>query len=753
MSSEVGTLYRFDEFELHRGRRTLIRNGEKISLAPKTFDVLTYLVANAGRVVTKEELLKAVWHGSFVEEANLAQHIFALRKALGDRSTAIATLPGRGYQFTAAVHTISDLQEAQTAPDPSALLTAARSRRFTRLATAAVVIVLCALIGLGIRHRLNGAVVPGDHHEVVLANFQNSTGDPAFNHTLDTLLAIDLNQSPYLDVASDDDIHQILKLMDKPTDTTLTPPVAREVCQRINDQAVLAGAIASIGSKYLVTLSATDCRTGKILVQQKATADGREGVLKAVDTVAEDMRERLGESLKSHGNSTTPLELAHTFSLDALRAYSQALELTSVGKRREAIPLFLRAIELDPKFAAAWFELARTYGRVGEDALSREAATRAYQLRDQGDDFLRLEIVSYYNLVVTGDLHARLANFVTWTQMYPNQAEPWRDLASLQGYLGHPELAIEPARKALALEANYGYNYAVLCSELYGSGRLEDAKATCRQAIDRKIQNPDILGTLYAIAYFQHDTATMNEMESLAKGTDQEGDFRSYPLFAEGKAKEAVALWLRQGEKIRREGFPEHADIWLRVLLRREADYNLNQRLIQQLATIDQTKFNQNVVIANAELGRIAAAQAGLKLLAAQPVVTISDKGMNFPEARAAVALALNKPEEAIADLEIGLPIDNGASEMGLMRADAYLAARQPDHAITEYRKIVDLAYLTCTTQIYPLAHLGLARAFAMQGNHAAAKQEYETLFSLWKDADNDLPPLLQARSEYARLK
>jgi len=747
MSTEVSDLYRFDEFELNPGHRSLTRAGEKIPLAPKTFDVLTCLVANAGRVVTKEELLKTVWQGSFVEEANLAQHIFALRKALGNHSSFIATLSGRGYQFTATVQAVSEDQVAQ--PVPGRII---HSWRYTYWATAAVIIVLCGLIGWGLRHHLSGAV-PGDHHEVVLASFQNSTGDPTFNHTLDTLLAIDLNQSPYLAVASDDDTQQILKLMDKSPDDALTPAVAREVCQRINDQAVLTGTIASIGSKYLVTLSATDCQTGKALVQQKATANDREAVLKAVDTVAEDMRERLGESLKSRAHPNQTLQLAHTFSLDALRAYSQALELTSTGRRREAIPLFQRAIELDPKFAAAWFDLARTYLRSGEGAPARAATTRAYELRDQGDDFLRLEIISLYNLTVTGDLRARLANFITWTQMYPNQPGPWRDVANLQGYFGRPELAIEPARRALALAPGYGYNYATLCGALHGAGRLAEAKATCREAINRKIQNPDILAALYSIAYFQHDTATMNEMMSLAKGTDQEGDFLSYPLFTEGKAKEAVALWLRKGEQIRKDGFPEHADIWLRVLLRREADYNLNQQLSQQLATMDQTKYPQNIVIANAELGRIAAAEAGLKLLDAQPIIDTGDKEMNIPQARAAVALARHQPEEAIADLEIARPYDLGAFETVLMRGDSYLAAHQPDHAITEYRKIVDYAYLTCTTQTYPLAHLGLARAFAMQGNHTAARQEYETLFTLWKDADADLPPLLQARSEYARLK
>jgi tetratricopeptide (TPR) repeat protein len=234
----------------------------------------------------------------------------------------------------------------------------------------------------------------------------------------------------------------------------------------------------------------------------------------------------------------------------------------------------------------------------------------------------------------------------------------------------------------------------------------------------------------------------------------REDDLRLYSLFAEGKAKQAVAMWLRLCDRTRTEdGFPEHADRYYRVLLRREADYNLNDLLRQQLATMDQTKYPQNFVFANAELGRIAEAEAALKLLDAQPIVNTFEKEIDFPSARAAVALAKHKPLEAIADLEIAHPYDAVSQEQVLLRGGAYLAAHQPQLAAAEYRKIIDHAYETATKQLHPLAHLGLARALEMQGNHTAAKQEYETLFTLWKDADSDLPPLLKARAEYAKLK
>lgn len=749
-----------------------MRGGVKVAIAPKTFEVLLYLVQNSGRVVLKGDLLKAVWPDSFVEESNLTQHVFWLRKALTDKADYIATIPGRGYEFTGKVRAIHEpephppsvagfhiqrsvertrvvVEETGIAATPRALAGSVQARRGWVIAGTALA--LLALVVWGAWHRLQGAV-PGDHHEVVLADFENSTGDPDFDRALRTLLSMDLDESPYLVVAGESDTGKILRLMNRSPDEPLTPVVAREVCQRLNDQVVLSGLIARFGQKYLITLTATDCSDGRDIVQSKAVADNREDVLKTVDFIAADMRKQLGESLKSRTESAQPLPLVPTFSLDALKVYSQALSLYSAGRRREAIPLFQQATELDSRFAAAYLDLARSYSSIHEDDEARVAITKAYELPDQGDDLLRLRIVDSYNSLVTGDMYAQLRALILQTQLYPNQAQPWIDLSNLQWVMGHPDLGVQAGRQAVALAPNNGYAYTALASSLRHAGYVEEAKATCREAIHRKIDTPVTREILYEIAFMQHDPAGMAEQMERSKGTDEEDHLRMHSLLAEGKAHAAVALWLQVIARMRKQGLQETAERTRRILLRREADYSMDTELLQQLPTIDPDKYPQNVVIANAELRRIAAAEAGLRALASVVGAATVTREVDNQQAVAAVALARHKPEDAIAELEGCRPYDSASLEGASMRARAYFAAGKPELAETEFKKVIDHQFVSPVTQSIPLAHLGRARALEMEGNHAAARREYETLFELWKDADADLPPLRQARQEYAKL-
>jgi DNA-binding winged helix-turn-helix (wHTH) protein/tetratricopeptide (TPR) repeat protein len=752
--------YRFDEFELDPAGRSLTRNGEKITVAPKTFEVLSCLVANAGSVVTKEEILKTVWPGSFVEEANLTQHIFALRKAFGDRSTLIATLPGRGYQFAAPVQPIAEPQQPQplTAPPQPHTL----NRRSTYAATAAFIIVICGLIGWGIHHRLNGAVIPGDHHEVVLADFENSTGDPDFNPALKTLLAIDLDQSPYLVVAADTDTHTILQLMSRPPDSTLTPDLAREVCQRLNDQVVLSGLIARFGQKYLLTLTATDCQTGKALLQAKSTANNREDVLQSIDTLAATMRTRLGESIQSHPNAAPPLQLAHTFSLEALQQYSRGLALLDTGHDRETIPFFQRAVELDPQFAAAWLELAIAYDGTGEHTASIPRITRAYSLRDQGDEYLKFQITDRYSDLVTGDLHALQRNRFAWTKAYPNQPRIWIDLASVQRDLCNFEDAIASGRKALALDPNSPLPYSELATSLMITGHVDEAKAIALEAVRRGLDSEKDHEILHAIAFLQDDDVALAREAARSQGTENEGVSERLPLFTQGHAHQAVAMWLLSIDRLRKLGLNERAYRRQGVLLHRETDYLMDDDLRKLLPTVIPYGEirSYNVILALAELGRIAEAEAQLRIFDSQckgtfpPDLSRNTMAIEFylPQAKAAIDLAKHRPNDAIADLEPTRPYDFDTLEAPLFRARAYLAAGETQLAEAEFRAVLDHHYAAAEADSHPLAQLGLARALEMQAHHAAARQAYEQLFTLWKDADPDLKPLLQARQEYAKI-
>ncbi len=758
-------------------------------IAPKSFEVLLCLVRRAGQVVLKSELLKEIWPDSFVEESNLTQHIFWIRKALGDRSEYIVTIPGRGYEFTGPVEIVTEgtaaaeeglasaeagLAAAPVAvvraeePDPETEETATYNpapkrragageagagsvgRRPAALAAAALLLAGSSVWGARLwRER----TVRGDHHEVVLASFENMTGDPAFAPALKTLLAIDLAQSPYLVVAGDSDTQKVLKLMNREPDDLAKLPVALEACQRLNDQVVLTGLIANFGRKYLITLTASGCEDGKTLVQSKATADGRDDVLRAVDSTAAEIRRKLGESLSSRSNAGQPLPMVHTFSLDALRAYSQGLAFSGVSRHREAIPLYQRAVELDPRFAAAYFSLADSYRAVGEEAQWRLFLSKAYELRDQGDEFLRFRIVSDYNSAVTGDLRARLANFISWSHTYPNQMQPWQEYASMESAVGHPELAIEPIRRAIALAPNEGRNYSILCGVYLDLAEPEEARKVCREAIARKVDSWVIHFELYRLAVVQHDDAGAAEQLAWTKGTEFEDQFTMYPLFAAGKAHAAVAVWMGQVNRHRKAGFSEKADAQLRILLRREAEYHMDKELREQLRGIDWHVNPQNLVFAYAELGHIAEAEACLKLLDEATGMSTVYKEVYIPEAHAVVALARHKPQEAIEDLEIERAYSRIDIEQAIVRADAYLAAGELKLAEAEYRRNADRVYQTADKPSGPMSHLGLARVYKLEGNVAASRREYETLFEIWKDADADLPLLVQARREYAGLR
>jgi DNA-binding winged helix-turn-helix (wHTH) protein/tetratricopeptide (TPR) repeat protein len=760
MSTQPETSYRFDEFELHPGRRTLTREGEKIPLAPKTFDVLTCLVANAGRVVTKDELLRAVWQGAFVEESNLTQHIFALRKALAGRADAIATIPGRGYQFTPAVQTIAE--DLPVAPDSvPAQVSRRRSLRFSRWAAAAVIVIVASLVGLGIRQRLNGAV-PGDHHEVVLADFENSTGDPELDHSLKTLLIIDLNQSPYFVVANDADTRKVLKLMDRPPDSDLTPPVARELCERLNDQVVLAGLIARFGQKYLVTLTATDCSDGKNLVQTKAVAKNRDGVIAAVDSVAADMRERLGEPLKSRHNPAQPLQMVHTFSLDALKAFSQGRALHLASKFAEAIPFYQRAIELDPNFSSAYAQLSLCYINLHQGKQAQAALQKAYDLRDYSDGLDRIYITSLYEYRKSGDQRAAIVNYRTFTQLYPRQSYPWAMLGGLQNSVGQLDDAIDSIKHAIELDPNTSSSWQNLAVSQAQDGRVEDAKATCYKAFARHFDIPDLHRLLINIAFLQHETATFNQQMAWFRANNSEADvadLQSGLDLSQGKYKSWLALELHVIDLDRKNAQPDAATAILAGLPRAEVDLGViaaARAHLKQLGPLAPMKFSGSLVdpaVADAEVGDPADAQKFIAAaLAERPHYALLLEH-NAPQVAAAVDLRKGNPQQAIADLQPTLPYAPLDLNVPYLTGYAYLAAKQPDKAEAEFQKILTRPWGDPLSIAIPLAHLGLARAFAMQGNKPAARQEYETLFTLWKDADPDLPIMKTARQEYARLK
>ncbi len=521
-----------------------------------------------------------------------------LRKAFAahhpDGGKLIVTVSGRGYRFVADVEEVAAARSdkasatAREIPElPEVAPLPSTPRRRWLLSVIALAIVLGALPGWVWYNRS----VPGDHHEIVLADFENGTGDSSFDRALNIALAIDLKQSPWLDIAPEARTRDTLKLMERAPEQKLTTALAREVCRRMNAQAVVGGLIARFGARYLVTLSATDC-AGRDLVQTKAEARSRDEVPGAVDSVSAQMRRRLGEPLKSLGRFNKPLLAKATGSLDALKAYSAAHELSSQGKFQESVPLFQRAIELDPRFAMAYADLGSVYGSLGEPGLSTAASRKAFDLREMADERDRFFITTSYYSHVTGDYHAAIRNDETWTEVYPQDLSPWTGIADFRIQIGQPEAAIGPAKRDLAIDSRNAIPYIHLARAQLYAGHVDEAIATCRQAIAQKADGAEIHGVLVFAGFATHDEAMIEAQGAWARGTPSEPFITLEQMlvaFAEGRPRRGEELLNRVTEGYKQRGLAERAERMRGGLPRLEADLGMTdsaRRILDELPPI-----------------------------------------------------------------------------------------------------------------------------------------------------------------------
>jgi DNA-binding winged helix-turn-helix (wHTH) protein/tetratricopeptide (TPR) repeat protein len=777
-------LYRFDEFELQPSRRALLRGGERVPVAPKSFEVLLCLVQHSGRVVLKEEILETVWPGAFVEEGNLTQHIFWLRKALGDKSGYIVTIPGTGYEFTGMVESSPDSaggpqQQRSSQPPISFTLEetvertqivveettlsetpAVKAKWGMRTKVAAALLVVAAVASAAAWRWTHG-VVAGDHHEVVLADFDNTTHDADFDRSLKTLLSIDLNQSPFLLVVGENDTRKVMNLMNLPADAALTPAVAREVCERLNDQVVLAGRLAQIGRRYLVTVDATDCSDGRILAQTRGIADSKEGVINAVDTASGEMRRKLGEPLRSKAGGEEPLPLKHTFSLDALKAYSRARALHQRLKFAEAVPLYQKAIELDPNFADAYAQLGNCFNNMGEALEGRKAMARAYELRDQADEQDRLRIVAMYEYWRTGDRHQAIRNYQNWTRLYPLGTNPWVLLGEFQASVGRMDLAVDAAKHAVANNPNSVSSRQDLAEWQRYDGQLDAARTTCLDALRHGLESVSIHRTLLDVAYLQRNSAEFEEQRKWFRDKAEEDERESMEADldgSQGRMRSAVAHWEHLAELQTKDGLKEAALEVFSGVPDMEADFGMTKEAKAHLQRFEPPvplvgASLTSVIMAAAEVGNLKLAEGKLKYILDNGKEDSDVQELFAPEGRAAIAIASGKGDQAVAAMLPSLPYELTDPSAAMMRGAAYLAARKPELAQKEFQVIIDRPYISGISPNVALAHLSLARALVMEGNHDAAKQEYSAFLTMLRDADPDLPVVTQARQEYLHLR
>jgi serine/threonine protein kinase/tetratricopeptide (TPR) repeat protein len=612
-----------------------------------------------------------------------------------------------------------------------------------------------------------------DKDTIILADFTNTTGDPVFDGTLRQGLAVQLEQSPFLSLVSDERIERTMGLMGQPHNAQLTPGIAREVCERTASAAVLEGSIANLGSQYVLGLGAIDCRTGSSLAKEQGQAARKEDVLDVLSQIASRFRSRVGESLPTVEKHDTPLADATTPSLEALKAYSAARRVSFAAGYAASVPLLERAIEIDPKFAMAHAFLGRIYGDIGESVLSAESTSKAYQLRDHTSERERFFITATYDRQVTGNLEKSHQTFVSWVQTYPRDAEAH---AYFSGFTsigrGKYQESIEEGKKAISLDPDFVPAYANVAYSYINLDRPEEAEDILRQASERKLETADYEILRYYIAFLKGDKAGMEKEAALGLGKSEAEDWmlhvealslaRSGQLqLARGMSRRAVDLAQQSGQRERAAVFETGAAVW-EAFVGNVAVARQKARDALNLSKGRDVEYG--AAFALALVGDSSSSQALAKDLESRFPEDTSVRFSYMPTLRALLALNRGDPVHAIDLLQSAAPYELAAPGIdyyfffgGLypayVRGEAYLAESRGTDAAAEFQKILDHRGIVVSDPIGALAHLQLGRAYVLSGDKAKAKAAYQDFLAIWKEADLNIPILQQAKAEYAKLQ
>jgi serine/threonine protein kinase/tetratricopeptide (TPR) repeat protein len=616
-----------------------------------------------------------------------------------------------------------------------------------------------------------------DKDTIVLADFINKTGDPVFDGSLRQGLAVQLQQSAYLSIVSDERIQRTLGLMGQPADAPLTLRLSLDICVRTGSAAVLDGSIGPIGSQYVLGLRAKNCRTGDVLDEEQVQAARKEDVLNALSQIASKFRTRVGESLTNVAKHDMPLEDATTPSLEAWKAYSASRRVAASTGSAAGVPLLKRAIEIDPKFAMAHALLGRLYGDIGESVLSAESTGKAYEFRDRASELERFFISASYDWTVTGNLERAQQTCELWAQTYPRDMNPHLMLSAFitQG-TGQYEKSMEEAKKAISLDPDAFPAYGNLTYDYIFLDRLGEAENTLRRAFERQPEIPDIVVLEYEVAFLKADRAGMERIMARDHGKsgveDVISDYQAFVLAFSGRLQQARRMSERAVDLARQAAQqPAQRD--------KVAQYLAGAAVLEAFfMNVPEARQKSMAALAlsrgrDAEYG-VAFALA-LSEESSQSQALTDDLEKRFPEdtfvkfsylpvLRALQALSHGEPAKAIGHLKAAAPYDLGvpaSTQYGLfgalypvyVRGLAYLKARQGAEAAKEFQKILDHRGIVFNDPIGALAHLQLGRALNMSGDKAKARTAYQDFLTLWKDADADIPILKEAKAEYAKLQ
>jgi Flp pilus assembly protein TadD len=672
----------------------------------------------------------------------------------------------RALRYGSAAELRGDLERLQAGLNP--VVKSRKSNPLWKYGAAAAAVLLITG-GFFLRQQRGRARALTDKDTILLAGFENKTADPVFDDTLREGLIVQLQQSPYLNLIPDQKIHETLKLMGKPAESALSGETARDLCERVGAKAMLTGTIASLGSQYVLSLRAEGCANGEALDNQQEQASGKDQVLKTLSDMAGKFRARAGESLAAIREHNVPLEEGTTSSLEALKAYTASINQTGEASESQ----LRRATELDPEFAAAWSLLAIHYSNLGETALSRQSAIRAYQARERASGPEKFNIEYSYDRNVTGNLEKAWQSISLWRQTYPRDPKAF----SLSGGYaangtGRFEQVVAESAKSVDLDPDHLYGYTNGAVALFHLGRFEEAEKAFAVAAAHHATTPDLLASRYRLALLKRDKAGMERILAESRGSQDseiaEGQVQALAAARDGRLNEAekysrgaIEMAIRAELRERTAVFQAAPAVWNALYEKKGAARSTAETALK---TFEGRDVAYAAGFALGLGGDAAKAEALAGKLDKEYPEDTQVQATYVPTLRALAALDKNDPRKAIDLLEANRPYEFGIPPVAFnhfygnmypiyVRGLAYLMMRNPTEAAVEFNRLLAHPGLYAGDPVEAAARRQLARVLELTGDNAKARSAYEDFLALWKDADSDIPILKQAKAEYAKLQ
>jgi eukaryotic-like serine/threonine-protein kinase len=757
---------RFGPYEVDLRSGELHKHGIRLRLQDQPFQVLAILLEHSGEVVTRDELRQKLWPAdTFVDfDTGLNSAIKKLRDVLSDSADEpryIETLPRRGYRFIAAVENgpspKSPPIELRVVPVPT--LTDPRQpwyqRRLVIAAGVAALFVVAALVTWRVffaRPVLTEADV------ILVASFVNKTGDPIFDNSLDKALEVKLAESPFLSLFPEANVRETLRMMRHDPNERVTQELGIEICKRQGLKALVVPEIAAVGNTYLITLEAIDARSQKPIARRQEVAESKEKVVAALGKAGSQLRRQLGESLSSLEKFNAPLDLATTSSLDALLAYRTGQAQYRAGKRRESIPFFERAVELDPQFCSAYNMLGSAFHAIGDGQASRENFAKAFELKDrrltQEENF---QTTALYDSSITGNLEKETAVLLLYEEAYPRSVSAYNLLGIAYAQQGRTEEALQNFNWAIAHSTvPSAQHYANASQALIILGRFDEAKKILDEWRQKGSLTPAEVALRYRIAFIEKDAPTMDRLSRETPADDVFWlRFQMQLAFLRGDSRTLRSLGetlVNQVSAANRKGNVADQLAWHAALESLLGDYALARKLcgMPEEAGNDSASGLWACAMALGEAGNVTEAEPlAAKLDQQFPEDTFQQK-VGLPIVRSIIERERGNADKAVSLLVPVTQYPNGA--VSYHRAHAYLAAGEYGEAIADFKTVISYRGWPEWEIYSPLAQLGLARTYSKQGDRELSRKAYDDFFTTWKDADPDIPILVQAKAEYKKL-